>query len=206
MNKKTIPGLKIITINRKASFNYFFKEIFEAGIVLKGSEIKSVRSGKINIADSEHQVQIYNSETKVLIQNFETRALSVVGRRSAIGQNPLPLLDLVSPSLWILTGKNNERIAKKLQGADLVVLDIEGFRKRASVDQESLVSLFVGHDAESVARFLDHAGTFPILSTGYLPVRVPHATDDKGELVQHAKLTLQAVEDSYGTLLTKHLL
>ena len=52
MNKKTISGLKIITINRKASFNYFFKEIFEAGIVLKGSEIKSVRSGKINIADS----------------------------------------------------------------------------------------------------------------------------------------------------------
>ena len=52
MNKKTISGLKIITINRKASFNYFFKEIFEAGIVLKGSEIKSVSSGKINIADS----------------------------------------------------------------------------------------------------------------------------------------------------------
>ena len=52
MNKKTTSGLKIITINRKASFNYFFKEMFEAGIVLKGSEIKSVRLGKINIADS----------------------------------------------------------------------------------------------------------------------------------------------------------
>ena len=52
MNKKPASGLKIITINRKASFNYFFKELFEAGIVLKGSEIKSVRSGKINIADS----------------------------------------------------------------------------------------------------------------------------------------------------------
>ena len=52
MNKKTTPGLKIITINRKSSFNYFFKEMFEAGIVLKGSEIKSVRLGKINIADS----------------------------------------------------------------------------------------------------------------------------------------------------------
>ena len=52
MNKKTTPGLKIITINRKASFIYFFKEMFEAGIVLKGSEIKSVRSGKINIAES----------------------------------------------------------------------------------------------------------------------------------------------------------
>tara|TARA_B100000686_G_C16665113_1_gene903153 strand:+ start:12 stop:482 length:471 start_codon:yes stop_codon:yes gene_type:complete len=52
MNKKTTSGLKIITLNRKASFNYFFKEILEAGIVLKGSEIKSVRSGKINISDS----------------------------------------------------------------------------------------------------------------------------------------------------------
>ena len=52
MNKKTTNGLKIITLNRKASFNYYFMEIFEAGIVLKGSEIKAVRSGKINIADS----------------------------------------------------------------------------------------------------------------------------------------------------------
>ena len=52
MNKKPNSGLKIITVNRKASYNYFFNEIFEAGIVLKGSEIKSVRSGKINIADS----------------------------------------------------------------------------------------------------------------------------------------------------------
>ena len=52
MNKKTNSGLKIISVNRKASFNYFFEDLFEAGIVLKGSEIKSIREGKINIADS----------------------------------------------------------------------------------------------------------------------------------------------------------
>ena len=52
MNKKTNPGLKIICLNRKASFNYFFESLVEAGIVLKGSEIKSVREGKVNIADS----------------------------------------------------------------------------------------------------------------------------------------------------------
>jgi len=52
MSKKTHSGLKIITLNRKASFNYFFNELFEAGIVLKASEIKSIRDGKINIADS----------------------------------------------------------------------------------------------------------------------------------------------------------
>ena len=52
MNKKTKPGLKIICLNRKASFNFFFDDLLEAGIVLKGSEIKSVRDGKVNIADS----------------------------------------------------------------------------------------------------------------------------------------------------------
>lgn len=52
MKKKTSPGLKIICFNRKASFNYFFEDLIEAGIVLKGSEIKSVREGKVNIADS----------------------------------------------------------------------------------------------------------------------------------------------------------
>ncbi len=52
MKKKTNNGLKIICLNRKASFNYFFHDLIEAGISLKGSEIKSIRSGKVNIADS----------------------------------------------------------------------------------------------------------------------------------------------------------
>ena len=52
MNKKTNSGLKIICLNRKANFNYFFEDLLEAGIVLKGSEIKSIREGKVNIADS----------------------------------------------------------------------------------------------------------------------------------------------------------
>ena len=52
MIKKTNPGLKIICLNRKASFNYFLENFLEAGIVLKGSEIKSIREGKVNIADS----------------------------------------------------------------------------------------------------------------------------------------------------------
>ena len=52
MKKKTNLGLKIISHNRKASFNYFFKEFYEAGISLKGTEVKSLRNGKINISDS----------------------------------------------------------------------------------------------------------------------------------------------------------
>ena len=52
MNRKTKSGLKIISVNRKASFNYFFNEFLEAGLVLKGSEIKSLRVGKANISES----------------------------------------------------------------------------------------------------------------------------------------------------------
>ena len=62
MKPKTNNGLKVICLNRKASFNYFFNEIIEAGIVLRGSEIKSIRAGKVNIAESyaiEKEGEIY---------------------------------------------------------------------------------------------------------------------------------------------------
>ena len=52
MKQKTKSGLKIICNNRKAEFNYFFNEFFEAGIVLNGSEVKSLRDGKANISEA----------------------------------------------------------------------------------------------------------------------------------------------------------
>ena len=52
MKQKLVTGQKIICLNRKASFNYFFLEIIEAGISLKGSEVKSLRDGKGSISDS----------------------------------------------------------------------------------------------------------------------------------------------------------
>ena len=62
MRQKTKNGLKIISHNRKAKFNYFFKEFFEAGIVLKGSEVKSLRDGRANISESyayDHNGELY---------------------------------------------------------------------------------------------------------------------------------------------------
>ena len=62
MNKKTKSGLKIISNNRKARFNYFFEEFYEAGIALKGSEVKSLRDGKANISESyafDHHGEMY---------------------------------------------------------------------------------------------------------------------------------------------------
>ncbi len=51
---------KVVTKNRKARYDYFLGEIFEAGIVLTGSEIKSIRAGQISI--SEAYVQIADGE------------------------------------------------------------------------------------------------------------------------------------------------
>lgn len=39
-------------LNRKAKFDYFIEDTYECGIVLKGSEIKSIRAGKVNLKDS----------------------------------------------------------------------------------------------------------------------------------------------------------
>ena len=62
MIQKTKGGLKIISNNRKAKFNYFFREFFEVGIELKGSEVKSLRDGKVNISEAyayNHNGEIY---------------------------------------------------------------------------------------------------------------------------------------------------
>lgn len=48
--------VKVVTENRKARHDYFIEETYEAGIVLKGTEVKSLRAGKANLKDSYAQV------------------------------------------------------------------------------------------------------------------------------------------------------
>ena len=50
VNKKQSPNTRIAD-NKKAAFNYFFEERFEAGIVLEGWEVKSLREGKVQWTD-----------------------------------------------------------------------------------------------------------------------------------------------------------
>ncbi len=48
----TAELMKLISRNRKAYFEYTIDDLFEAGLVLKGTEVKSLRMGKANIADA----------------------------------------------------------------------------------------------------------------------------------------------------------
>src|ERR1700694_3517356 len=52
MAAKTNPRFKVVADNRKARFNYEIGEVYEAGIALTGSEVKSLRAGKATIAEA----------------------------------------------------------------------------------------------------------------------------------------------------------
>ena len=53
----TKPHIKIIAENRKARYDYFIDEQLEAGLVLKGTEVKSLRIGKANLKDAYARVK-----------------------------------------------------------------------------------------------------------------------------------------------------
>ena len=125
MKRKILPGKKIICLNRKASFNYFFLEILEAGIMLKGSEVKSLRDGKGSIADSYavdingeiflinshiplYRQSSYNnhnpkSDRKLLLNKKEINKL--IGRINQEG------LTIVPTKMYFLKGKVKVEIA-----------------------------------------------------------------------------------------------
>ena len=125
MKNKIVTGQKIICLNRKASFNYFFIELLEAGIALKGSEVKSLRDGKGSIADSYaldksgelflinahiplYRQSSYNNhnpkgERKLLLKKKEINKL--IGKINQEG------LTVVPTKLYFLKGKVKVQIA-----------------------------------------------------------------------------------------------
>ena len=51
------PGIKLVQRNKKAYFNYEIVEKLEAGLVLQGSEVKSIRDGKVTIHDAYAKIK-----------------------------------------------------------------------------------------------------------------------------------------------------
>jgi SsrA-binding protein len=54
-------NVKVVAKNRKAGFEYFLFERFEAGLALQGSEIKSIRAGQASIGEAYVQVDSHNA-------------------------------------------------------------------------------------------------------------------------------------------------
>ncbi|MDY6993279.1 MAG: SsrA-binding protein, partial [Pseudomonadota bacterium] len=64
MNKKSKTPSNTICLNKKAGFDYFLQERFEAGIILEGWEVKSLRAGRVQLRDAH--VLIKNGEAWLL--------------------------------------------------------------------------------------------------------------------------------------------
>lgn len=50
-------GIKVVAANKKARHDFFIEDTYEAGIELSGTEVKSIRAGKVNLRDSYAQVK-----------------------------------------------------------------------------------------------------------------------------------------------------
>jgi SsrA-binding protein len=104
-------NLKIICRNRKAYFEYIIDDLFEAGLVLKGTEVKSLRQGKVSINDAyarfkDGELYLYNAHVspygpaalagheperprKLLLHSWELRRL--LGKTQERGYTLIPL-------------------------------------------------------------------------------------------------------------------
>ncbi|HEX6949034.1 MAG TPA: SsrA-binding protein SmpB [Nitrospira sp.] len=57
MTERTKDAEKVVATNRKAFHDYFIEERYEAGIMLQGTEVKSLREGRVNLQDSYASVR-----------------------------------------------------------------------------------------------------------------------------------------------------
>jgi SsrA-binding protein len=94
MAAKTNPRFKVIADNRKARFNYEIGEVYEAGIALTGSEVKSLRAGKATIAESyadarNGEIWLINSNIPEYLQAARFNHLPKRPRKLLLHQNQI---------------------------------------------------------------------------------------------------------------------
>lgn len=102
---------RVVAVNKRASFEYFIEEKFEAGIVLLGSEVKSIRQGKINIADSHAAY----SGSELILYNCHIAEYAEANRFNHDTRRPKKLL-LKAKEIKKIIGKI------KLKGYTLIAL------------------------------------------------------------------------------------
>ena len=97
--------MKVIAVNKSASFEYFIEEKFEAGIVLEGSEVKSLRAGKASLGESFCEL----SRGEVLLKNMHTALYDKSGAFSTRDSRKDRKLLLHKQEIAKIAGKVNEK-------------------------------------------------------------------------------------------------
>ena len=106
----------IIATNRKAYRDYFIIDTWEAGIILKGSEVKSLREGKVNLKDSYISIRNY---TATLIGVH----ISAYSHTGFAGHDPY------RPRQLLLTKKEMTRLSKKVAEKGLTLIPVKMYFK-----------------------------------------------------------------------------
>lgn len=104
-NNKGEEYRKIIADNRRARFEYEIMDVFECGIVLKGSEVKSLRAGKANLGDAFADI---NKSGEVVLHQLHISEYKGATRWNHDPRRPRKLL-LHKYEIRKLTGKVKER-------------------------------------------------------------------------------------------------
>jgi len=110
-------ALKVVAQNRKARHDYFILETFEAGLVLAGSEIKSIRQGKANIREA--YVRIEAGEAWLIGAN-------IAAYDPASRQNHDPL----RPRKLLLGKKEIARLFEQVREKGLTIIPLQLHLKR----------------------------------------------------------------------------
>ena len=107
-----MDGRKIIAENRKARFDYFIEDTYECGIVLEGTEVKSVKNGNISFPDAF--AEINNGE--VWVKNFH---ISEYSFSSIFNHDP------DRPKKLLLHAEEIKRLTRRVdeKGCTLIPLD-----------------------------------------------------------------------------------
>jgi SsrA-binding protein len=107
-----MDGRKIIAENRKARFDYFIEDTYECGIVLEGTEVKSVKNGNISFPDAF--AEINNGE--VWVKNFH---ISEYSFSSIFNHDP------DRPKKLLLHADEIKRLTRRVEekGCTLIPLD-----------------------------------------------------------------------------------
>ena len=127
MKQKVKPGIKIISLNRKASFNYFFKEFYEAGIVLTSSEVKSIRSGRVSI--NESYAYDHNNEMFLVNSHIPSNKAS-----SYNNHNPLRNRKL------LLNKKEINKLIGKINREGFTLIPTKSYFKKGKIKTEIAVA------------------------------------------------------------------
>lgn len=123
MAKESASGNRLIANNKKAYFDYFIEQKYEAGLVLHGTEVKSIRMGKCSI--KEAYIQVMNGE--VFINNMN---ITPYEKGNIFNKDPL------RPKKLLLHQQEINKLSAEIAQQGYTIVPLQVYLKQGKVKME----------------------------------------------------------------------